>query len=245
LNPPEKAAAPSAPPFAAKLALTVSAPNRVFLRGRGVDAELGGALKISGLSTAPRVTGGFDMLRGSLALLGGQLTFTRGRVAFAGDATPELDMTAQTTAGDVTAYIAVTGPAAKPVFAFTSSPTLPQDEILSRILFQKPTGNLSPFQALQLANAAASLSGGGDAFENLRKKLGVDSLDVGANASGGPAVGARRAINDRLGIGVKSGSRPEDNGVTLDLDITRHLRLQGGMDASGGSTAGVGAQYEY
>jgi translocation and assembly module TamB len=158
---------------------------------------------------------------------------------------PELDMTAQTTAGDITAYIAVTGPAAKPVFAFTSSPALPQDEILSRVLFQKPTGNLSAFQALQLANAVASLSGGGDVFEKMRKNLGVDSLDVSSNSSGGPVVGARRAINDRLSVGVKSGSRPQDNGVTLDLDITRHLRLQGGMDASGGSTAGVGAQYEY
>jgi translocation and assembly module TamB len=245
LNAPEKTGFKAAAPFAAKLALTVSAPNRVFLRGRGVDAELGGELKIAGLSTAPRVSGGFDMRRGTLAMLGVQLTFSSGKVVLAGDAMPELDMTAQTTAGDITAYIAVTGPAAKPVFAFTSSPALPQDEILSRVLFQKPTGNLSAFQALQLANAVASLSGGGDVFEKMRKNLGVDSLDVSSNASGGPVVGARRAINDRLSVGVKSGSRPQDNGVTLDLDITRHLRLQGGMDASGGSTAGVGAQYEY
>src|ERR1700677_4354419 len=113
----------------------------------------------------------------------------------------------------------MTGPAAQPVFAFTSEPSLPQDEILSRILFQKPSGNLSPFQALQVANAAASLSGNGDAFEKVRKSLGVDSLDVGASATGGPVVGAQRAINDRLSLGVKSGARPEDNGVSLDIDI--------------------------
>ena len=241
----ESAAVKSAAPFDAALELTISAPSRVFLRGRGVDAELGGILKVAGSSNAPRMSGGFDLRRGLLKLLGSELTFSRGRVDFRGDVTPELDLTAQTTAAEITAYVNITGPAAKPVFAFTSSPTLPQDEILSRVLFQKASGNLSACQALQLANAVASLTGNGDAFERLRKSLGVDSLDVGTSASGGPTVAAQRAINDRLSVGVKSGARPEDNGVTLDLDVTKHLRLQGGLDAKGGSTVGAGAQWEY
>ena len=189
--------------------------------------------------------GGFDLRRGTLNLLGGQLVFTRGRVQFLGDVTPELDLTAQMTTTDITAYVNITGSAAKPEFAFTSSPTLPQDEILSRILFQKASGSLSPFQALELANAASALSGNGDAFEKLRKTLGVDSFDVTTGASGGPVVGAQKAINERLSLGVKSGARPEDNGVSLNFDVTRHLRLQGGVDASGGSTGGVGVQWEY
>ena len=53
-------------------------------------------------------------------------------------------------------------------------------------------------------------------------------------------VGAQRAINDSMSLGVKTGARPEDNGVSLDFDLTRHLRLQGGVDATGGSTVGVG-----
>ena len=35
------------------------------------------------------------------------------------------------------------------------------------------------------------------------------------------------------------------NGVNVDLDVTRHLRLQAGVDASGGSSVGVGAEWEY
>jgi translocation and assembly module TamB len=159
---------------------------------------------------------------------------------------PELDLLAQTQAADITAYIAVTGPAVKPTFAFTSDPSLPQDEILSRVLFQKPSGNLSAVQALQLANAAASLAGGGDSFERLRKTLGVDSLDVSSSSTGnGAAVGVTRAINDRISVGVRTSSKPQDNGVSLDIDVTRHIRVQGGVDAGGGSSAGVGAQWEY
>ena len=105
--------------------------------------------------------------------------------------------------------------------------------ILSRVLFQRPSGSLSAFQAIELANAVATLSGNGDAFERLRRTLGVDSLDLSTSATGGALV-ATRAINDRISVGVTTGARPQDNGVNVDLDVTRHLRLQAGVDASGG-----------
>jgi len=158
---------------------------------------------------------------------------------------PRLDMQARQTLSDATAIIDVTGPADKPVFAFSSNPQLPQDEILSRLLFQKPSGNLSAFQALQLANTVSALSGNGGAFDSLRRSLGVDSLDVSSGSNGGPVVGARRAIGNRLSLGVKTGARPEDNGVSLDLDVTKRLRLSTGIDAKGESNIGAGLQWEY
>ena len=233
------------PLFDAMLNLTISAANRIFVRGRGIYAEVGGDLHVAGSARDPQVTGGFDLLRGSLALLGKRLVFTQGRVRFHGDVIPELNLVAETSAADVTARIAVTGPATQPAFAITSQPSLPEDEILSRILFQRPSGSLSGFQALELANAAATLSGNVDALEGLRKTLGVNSLDISTSTTGGALVGASRAINDRISVGVTTGARPQDNGVNVDLDLTRNLRLQAGVDASGGSSAGVGAQWEY
>ena len=50
-------------------------------------------------SRDPQVTGGFDLLRGSLALVGQRLTFTRGKVTFHGDVIPDLDLVAETTRG--------------------------------------------------------------------------------------------------------------------------------------------------
>lgn len=151
----------AAPPFDASLDLIVSAPSRIFVRGRGIDAELGGELHLTGSSRDPRANGDFALRRGVFSLGGQRLDFTRGRVFFAGDlAQPDLDFAAETKAADVTARIAVTGPAAQPVFALSSDPSLPQDEILSRILFKKAAAGLSPFQALQLAQAVAQLSGG-------------------------------------------------------------------------------------
>jgi translocation and assembly module TamB len=240
-----KGSSARAPPFDATLAVTVSAMNRIFVRGRGIYAELGGNLHVNGSARDPQVTGGFELLRGSLMLLSSRLTFTRGNVRFHGDVMPDLDLVAETSTGGVTAQIAVTGPAVQPAFLISSNPSLPDDEVLSRILFQKSSGSLSAFQALQLANAVATLSGKADAFENVRKSLGVDSLDISTSASGGALVSATRAINDRVSVGVTTGARPQDNGVNLNFDVTRHVRLQAGVDSSGGSNAGIGLDWEY
>jgi translocation and assembly module TamB len=234
-----------APPFDATLNLTISAPNRNFVRGRGIYAEVGGDVHVTGSAREPQVTGGFDLLRGSLALLGKRLVFTQGQVRFHGDVIPELNFIAETTATDITARIAVTGPANQPSFQISSQPSLPEDEILSRVLFERPSGSLSAFQAIQLANAVAMLSGNGDAFERLRRTLGVDSLDISTSATGGATVGATRAINDRISVGVTTGARAQDNGVNANFDVTRHLRFQLGADASGGSSAGVGTEWEF
>ncbi|HZZ60560.1 MAG TPA: translocation/assembly module TamB domain-containing protein [Roseiarcus sp.] len=245
LNAKARSSRARAPLFNATLALTISAPNGIFVRGRGIDAEAAGDLRVSGSAANPTVTGGFDLLRGSLSLLGKRLVFTRGVVRFHGDATPELDLVAETSSAGITARIGVSGAAAQPAFTFTSTPSLPQDEILSRILFQNTSGNLSPFQALELANALASLTGRGDAFERFRRSLGVDSLDLSSGASGDPTVGVSRAISDRISVRATTGARAQDNGVSVDFDVGRHIRLQAGVDASGGSSAGVGADWEY
>ena len=234
-----------APLFDATLALTISAASRIFVRGRGMYAELAGDLHVAGSARDPQVTGGFNLLRGSFTLLSSRLTFTRGDVRFHGDVMPDLDLVAETTTTGVTARISVTGPAIQPAFQISSVPSLPEDEILSRVLFQKSSGSLSAFQAVELANAVGTFSGQADAFEHIRKSLGVDSLDISSSATGGALVSATRAINDRVSVGVTSGARAQDNGVNLNFDVTRHVRLQAGVDASGGSSAGVGLDWEY
>ncbi|KPF72941.1 hypothetical protein IP69_01835 [Bosea sp. AAP35] len=234
------------PAFDAALALTVSAPGRVFVRGRGIDAELGGQLRVGGTLASPQLDGGFELRRGRLTVLSQRLDFSRGRLAFSGGVIPELDFVAETRAADVTARIIVSGPADQPEFAFTSTPDLPQDEVLSRLLFARASGSLSPFQALQLAQTAAQFAGGGgdDSFERLRKSLGVDNLDIQVGA-GGPTVGLSRAISDNVTIGVKAGARPEDSGVSVGIDVTRRIKLQADTNADGSASVGVGAEWEY
>ncbi|WP_332685115.1 translocation/assembly module TamB domain-containing protein [Bosea sp. (in: a-proteobacteria)] len=235
-----------APAFDVALDITVSAPGRVFIRGRGIDAELGGELRVGGTSANPVLNGGFDLRRGRLSVLSQRLDFSRGRLTFAGGIVPELDFVAETRAAEVTARIIVSGPASAPEFAFTSSPELPPDEVLSRLLFARASGSLSPFQALQLAQTAAQFSGAGgdDVFERLRRQLGVDNLDVQVGPDG-PTVGVSRALSDNVTLGVKAGTKPEDSGVSIGIDVTRRLKLQAETNADGSAAVGVGAEWEY
>jgi translocation and assembly module TamB len=244
----ERQAARAGPAFDATLDVAISAPRRIFVRGRGVDAELGGDLRLTGSMGQPDAVGAFDLRRGRLTLVGQRIDLTRGRLTFAGDLTPTIDLVAETSAGDVTARIVVTGPANQPSFDITSEPALPQDEVLSRLLFQKASGSLSAFQALQLAQAVSQLSGGAaglDVFEGARRSLGLDSLDVTTGSKGGVAIGASRYISDRISVGVRAGAREEDTAATINIDVTRRLRVQGEVGADGRSSLGIGTEWEY
>jgi translocation and assembly module TamB len=231
-----------------RLDLRIEAPNRVFVRGRGVDAELGGALTLKGAATSPTVIGGFELRRGRFNLAGRRLDFARGKVTFSGALEPQLDFLATYQAPDALVQVSLAGSAVEPDFRFFSDPDLPQDEVLARLLFGKATGGLSATQALQIAMVAAQFSGvgGGDgALDKVRRQLGVDSLDVGVGADGGIGVGVNRAINDRISVGVKAGARPADSGVSVDLDVTRRLRLKGEATADGATGVGIGWEMEY
>jgi translocation and assembly module TamB len=244
----EKARAAKHSPFDATIDLALAAPNRIFVRGRGIDAEFGGELKLNGTIQKPAVNGAFDLRRGKLQLLTQRIDLTRGKLSFAGGLVPQLDFTAETTASDVTAKIGVSGPASLPNFSFSSSPELPQDEVLSRLLFAKASGSLSAFQAVQLATALAQFSGAGtgvDAFEKMRKALGVDSLDLEAGGSSGPTVGASRYISDNISVGVRTGAKPEQTAVSVGVDVTKNVRVKGETKVDGKSSLGVGVEWEY
>ena len=200
--------------------------GHILVHGRGLDAELGGSVRLSGTLAKPSPVGAFSLRRGRLRILTTRLDFTRGNLTFAGDFRPELDFLATTQAGGATVGVAITGQASDPQFAFTSSPELPEDEVLSRLVFGTASGQLTTGQALALAQAAAQCSGGGDgAFERLRRSLGLGGLDVNLGASGGPSVGLERALNSRVSVGVKAGAAPAQTGVGVDIRVSDTVKV--------------------
>lgn len=230
-----------------RLDVTIAAPGRIFVRGRGLNAELEGGLRLTGTSDAPQAVGGFTLKRGQLDILTRRLAFSRGIATFAGSMTPVLDFLATTTIDNTTITIAVTGSAEDPEISFSSAPEQPQDEVLALLLFGKSMGNLTPTQLAQLAAAIATLTGGSDSgpLAELRKSLGLDAIDLNLDGEDGPSVAVGKYINDNIYLGVEQGAGKDSSRVTVDIDISNSLKLRGEVGADGDSKAGIYFEKEY
>lgn len=228
-----------------KLELKVRAPNGIFVRGRGIDAELGGELTVAGTAIEPQVSGGFEMRRGRIIILTKRLDFTEGDITFGGGLIPVLNMSADTTSGSTTITVGVTGMADDPTIAFTSSPSLPQDEVMAQLIFGQSMSRLSPLQIAQLADAVSQLAGGGSTslLQTLRSNLGVDDLDVNTDAAGQTTVSVGRYINNRTYLQVEQGGEGGAQ-ATINLDVGRGVKLKAGAGTEGGK-AGIFYEKEY
>ncbi|UNK38526.1 translocation/assembly module TamB [Shinella sp. H4-D48] len=229
------------------LNLTIEAPGQLFVRGRGINAELGGSLTVTGTSSSPVVSGGFELERGRMEILARRLEFSSAHIGFAGGLVPTVNLVAGSTAGTTEITVTVAGVASNPTVTFASSPALPQDEILAQLIFNRSMSNLSAVQIAQLAAAASQLAGGSSTglLDSLRSKLGVDDLDITTDAEGRAAVSAGKYLNDRTYIELKQD--PETNGAkaVINLDVGRGLKLRGEAGSAGSAGAGIFYEKEY
>jgi translocation and assembly module TamB len=246
---------PPAPPPPIALDLTIKAKNRIFVRGDGLFAELGGKVHLTGTAANPDPEGGFTLIRGNFALAGKTLQFTQGTIDFTGDGfIPTLDLEATiTTTSNTTASLIVGGTAEKPTITLTASPPLPSDEVLSQLLFGQSTSSLSPFQAASLAAALASLSGVGgsvisDPLGGVRNALGLDELSLGGSGSGAPTVNAGRYVAPGIYVGAQQSTSGQGTQATVQINLYKGLQLQTSTGTAGGgsgASSSVGLTYQF
>jgi translocation and assembly module TamB len=227
------------------LDVTVSIPGQSYLRGHGLESEWRGRIKMSGDSRAPVIGGRLQTVRGTMDFLGksfvirhGVITFPTGRIM-----EPRLDVQAEYSANDIVAQVTLTGSPTEPNLVLSSRPTLPQDEILSRVLFGEETSRITPAQGAQLALAANNLANGGPGIlDRLREGIGLDRLDFGSastnsaappphrsngngngNGDTGPTVSGGKYVAPGVFVGVEQGTSADTSRAKVEVDITRGL----------------------
>lgn len=228
------------------LQLHIVAPNQIFVRGMGLDIELGGVITLTGPISDIHPVGGFNMIRGRFDILSQRLTFNEGQVTLVGNLNPELNFSAQTEGSDIVVTVRVSGTADNIKVEFSSQPSLPQDEVLARLIFNRSIGELSPFQIAQLASAAAQLTGITNAslMTTLRNSTGLDDLNIITDSKGNTGISAGRYIQDNIYLGVEAGSGASTKG-TINLDISKHVKAKGALSAEGDSSVGVFYEKDY
>jgi translocation and assembly module TamB len=235
-----------------RLAIAVSAPGRVSVNGLGMNSEWRANVQVGGTASEPALTGSAEMLRGTYDFAGRRFDLVRGRIRFAGEApvNPQLDIAAEARVRGLSAQIRVTGRSQRPEIAFASTPALPQDELLSRILFGTSITNLSAPEAVQLAAAVASLNdprGGLDPINALRRSVGLDRLRIlpaDVTQGIGTQLAAGKYLGRRVYVEVVTDGRGY-SATTVEYQITRWLAILSSISTIGRESVNVRVSRDY
>ena len=235
-----------------KLDVKVVADNQIYVSGMGLDSEWAADIRITGTTGSPRITGGIDLVRGTLGFAGRSFDLEEGRLRFnGGSATnPELNLRASGEAGDVTVNIVVSGTGENPDIAFSSTPSLPQDEVMARILFGNSIGELTPIQAVQLAASLNSLRGGSGGLNPLgvlQSASGIDRLRIlGADEETGR--GTSLAVGQYISNDVYVEIITDTRGFTatqIEISLSKALSVLSQVGSFGGSNVNVQYRKDY
>lgn len=209
--------------------------------GRGLNVEMNVNARVTGTIARPVLSGTAGVVRGDYDFAGKRFVFDeRGTVSLSTNPDQiRLNLTATRDDPALTATIRVTGTASRPEILLTSTPALPQDEILSQVLFGRSASQLSAFEAAQLAAGVAALAGGGgfDVIGNLRELAGLDRLSFGGEASGLTVAGGRY-ITDDVYLEIIGGG---ENGAAVNVEwqVRRNLTVSSKFGGQGEASLSI------
>lgn len=224
----------------------------IEVRGMGLTSDWTANLAIKGSANAPRITGTAELIRGDYEFAGRRFELTRGELRFTGEYPPDpvIDIAAEARVDGLTATIAIRGTGQRPEINFSSIPALPQDEVLSRVLFGTSITNLSAPEALQLAGAVASLQGGGgglNPINAIRSAVGLDRLRVieGNSLTGqGTSVAAGEYLTNRVYVEVATDAQGY-TATQLEIELTRALSVLSQVATLGGTSINLKWSKDY
>lgn len=234
-----------------KLDLSIIADNQIFVRGWGLDAEFGGEIDVNGTLDSPLFDGDLSARRGRYEEFGRRFVLDQAYLRFQGTIPPSpyLDIIATTDADDIQASVNLSGSIEDPKIKLSSVPSLPEDEILSRVLFGKNIQKITPFQAIQLKQTLDRFTGnGGSGFDplgKLRDLTGLDDIRVDTDDEGQASVGAGKYLTEDVYLELEKGAGEQSGTANIQVEITPSISLESevGQDAQAG--AGVMWKWDY
>jgi autotransporter translocation and assembly factor TamB len=238
--------------YRVNLDVRVSAPRAVFVRGQGLDSEWSAGAHVRGTAEDLQLDGVLRLIRGRYEFFDALFVFERGVVDFkAGNIdNPDLDIRGSVKGKQVTANVAVGGTAQAPDVVLTSTPPLPQDEILSRVFFDKSVTELTPMEMVRVAQIVGAMSGrmgdGMDPISRLRKKAGIDMFSVNRDdKTGDTSVSVGKYLSDGVYMSVDQGVNTEGSAVKLQIELKPNLQLETRVGNDNNNSVGINWKKDY
>jgi translocation and assembly module TamB len=234
----------AAPEFG--LDVLIDAPNQIFIRGRGIDAELEGEIQLTGTTQNMISSGGLELVRGRIKVLEKRFELTEGEILLEGSFDPRLSLIATTPIPEGTGSIVLEGVMSDPDIRFESNPAAPEDQVLALIFFGVKLEDLSPFQALQLASAVATLAGkgGNGAMSRLRNSLPLDDFEIDADEDGNAELRLGKRFTDDVYSDFTVNGKG-DTEISLNIDLTPKIVAKGVTSNDGNSALGLYFETNY
>ena len=210
------------------LDLRVRSNGRIEVKGRGLDTLMDLDARVTGPFDAPVITGDAGFARGRFDFLGKRFVFRDSDIELNTDILQSrLDMTAVRETSDLTALVRITGTVERPDIELSSEPTLPEDEVLSRILFGRSPTQLSAIEAARFAAALAQLSGGSgfDLLGSVENAIGLDTLDIGQSDTGQTQLTTGKYLSDDVYVEVRSAAEGTP-GIAVEWQARRNISVE-------------------
>lgn len=243
----EGPARPQGLPWAVALDLDLDLGDRCFLRARGLDAQLGGSLKLNGRQDTPlRANGSIRVVKGAYAAYGQRLNIERGILNFQGPLdNPGLNIVAMRSGAAVEAGVGISGTARAPVVRLISRPTLPDSEKLSWLVLGHGISEAGSqeFDVMQLA--AGALLGAGESVtlqQRIAHAAGLEEVSLkGAGNLESTILTLGKRISSRAYLSYEQGLTGSEALVKINYTLTRRLSLR----AQAGTTPAIDVFYTF
>lgn len=244
-------------PFPVQLDIKVDMPDQIYVNASLIDSVWGGDLRLRDSAKGLSIKGKFEPRRGHVDFVGKPFRLIDGSIELDGSVPPMPvmnNLTAEYSRSDISARLVLNGNVASPLCRLESTPPLPEDEILSHVLFKRDASTISPYQAIQIAAAAQQLSSGlsGPGFMyQFRRAVGIDTLDVretdDTSPEAGQTVAAGKYITPELYVEVNRsfGGAESQTGMTAEYEINRHFSVETTTGQSLRPGIGLNWKYDY
>jgi translocation and assembly module TamB len=179
------------------------------------------------------VTGSFDSLSGTYAFQGRRFDVDpASSINFRGDLNPGLYVTVKRTISAVQARVSILGSLNEPELRLASTPPLEESDILSLIVFNTSTNQLTGAQQQQLLVRAGTLAAGfltSPLLSAIEKEIGFGMLEI--DPTGDNGTGPRVTIGNEIAPGLvarfsRQFGTDEYDEATVEYALSRVLRLR-------------------
>lgn len=252
INAPADRPVPRAAASPWRLDLQVRGRNGFIVTGLGLESEWSTDIAVRGDVQNFAITGVARLVRGDYNFAGRRFELESGTIRFTGSTPvdPVLDIVAVDDIAGIDASIRVRGTGLRPEISFASNPQLPEDELLSRILFGASITNISVTEAAQLGVALASLRSGDDGLDPInaiRRATGLDRLRIlpaNSELGSGTSIAAGKYITRRVFVEIITDGQGY-SATRVEYQITRWLALLGSVSTIGQESVNLRVQRDY